>query len=113
MEVLQVKQEAIADTLKGYKKRGARLITVSALNKGNDFSLVYHLDLDKDVICLKVPLEGAKAKRMKGIYANCDLYEREAREMFGIDFGEPMENLFLTKDRNDHPYKKEEEHAHP
>lgn len=98
-------QEQIKKRLKKEKKKGSRLIMITAEERGRDRYLVYHLDTgsEEGIVNLEVELNGNKADRITGIYENADLYEREAREMFGLDFGDTMRNLFLPEEAEEPP----------
>lgn len=78
LEILKVDRKKVKQKLKDFKKKGARLITISDLND----NIVYHLSLDEKTFNLKVKLNKAKLEieTMTDIFLNADLYEREIME---------------------------------
>lgn len=109
-----IKKEDIKKRLEEEKKKGSRLIMITAEERGKERYLIYHLD-EKDkgkIINLEVKLKGNKADRITDIFENADLYERECREMFGLDFEEEMENLFLPEEAEEPPMSNVEKAIH-
>lgn len=105
-----VEKKDIRERLEKEREKGSRLITVTAEERKDERYLIYHLDNDdKGIISLEVDLNGNEADRVIDIYENADLYERETREMFGIDFGEEMRNLFLPEEAEEPPMSTVEE----
>jgi len=81
-EVLEMDKKKINQKLRGLKKKGGRLITISDLNN----NLVYHFMLDRKTINLKVKLDKKKLEMdsIASIFPNADLYEREIMEKTNI-----------------------------
>ena len=99
--------DEIEEKLQEENKKGSRLISISGDEREGEYFLIYHLDQGEGkTLNLEVKLEDKKAERMTDIFENSDLYERESREMYGIDFGEEMKNLFLPEGMQE-PSKKE------
>ena len=106
-ETKSMKLEKARETLKKEKEKGSRLINITGDERNGEYFLVYHLDQGEGKkLNLEAKLEDKKAERMTDIFENSDLYERESREMYGIDFGEEMKNLFLPEGMQE-PSKKE------
>jgi len=78
VEVLNVDRKKAKQKLKDFKKKGARLITISDLKD----SIVYHLSLNGKTINLKVKLNKKKPEiaSVTDVFLNADLYEREIME---------------------------------
>lgn len=78
LEVLNVDRKKAKEKLKDFKKKGARLTTISDLNN----SIVYHLSLNGKNINLKVKLnkKNPEIDTMTNVFQNADLYEREIME---------------------------------
>ena len=96
---IEISLEKLESILKKEKAKGSRLITITCEKINNQYYMIYHFDEKEKgkIINYVVKLGGKKAKRFKSLIENCDLYERECSEMFGIDFGEKMKNLFLAE----------------
>jgi len=82
LEVLNVDRKKAKQKLKDFKKKGARLITISDLNN----NIVYHLSLNGKIINLKVKLnkKNPEIDTMTDVFQNADLYEREIMEKTSI-----------------------------
>lgn len=106
-----IDRDKIKKRLREEKQKGSRLVTITAEERKKERYLIYHLDKEDngELITLEVKLDGNKAERVTDIYENADLYEREAREMFGLDFGEEMRNLFLPEEAEEPPMSTVEE----
>ena len=81
--------------LRGYKKKGARLIAITAVPAEEKNSLIYSVEADGKIVNLKVSIR--KDERMKsivGIFEYAQNYEREASELFGIKFDKKTRRLF-------------------
>lgn len=93
-----INQGKIREKLKEEKQRGSRLIAISGDKKNNEYFLIYHLDRGNgQIINLETKIEDKKAERVINIFENADLYERECKEMYALNFGEEMRNLFLPE----------------
>lgn len=97
--VEKLDMERARKRLREEKEKGSRLISVTADKRKNDHYISYHLDEGEDgkSLIIEAELDDKKAERVTDIFENADLYERECREMYGIDFGEEMRNLFLPE----------------
>lgn len=93
---MSTQKEVLAE-LQRLKEKGARLITITAYNTNGRFFLVYHLDMNGKIINLSATLVGRRARTAVTIYPNSELYEREAAEMYGLNFGKKMKGLFLPE----------------
>ena len=82
LEVLNEDRKRAKQKLKDFKKKGARLITISDLNN----NIVYHLSLNGKIINLKVKLnkKNPEIDTMTDVFQNADLYEREIMEKTSI-----------------------------
>ncbi len=91
-----IDREKVLERLKKEKKERSRLIDLSGDKRGDSYFIVYHLERENgEIFNLEVELKDKKAERAISIFENADLYERECREMYGLEFGEEMKNLFL------------------
>lgn len=80
------------------KRRGARLITITAIRR-DGFELVYHLDLKGRIVTVSAKQREPDFKSVIDIFPNAEIYEREAHEFFGIHFDRPEAHkpLFLQE----------------
>lgn len=99
---MRVMQKKIKSELRKLKKQGARLIALTAFQEKKEFFLVYHLSLKKKTVNVEIRLPGLKAESVADIFKNAVFYEREAAELFGLDFNKPYACLFLSE--KDKPY---------
>jgi len=81
------------------KYKNQRLITITAIDEGKNFSLLYHFDV-VGVKTLKLSIRKSKPTipTIIDIFPAAEIYEREIHDFFGIEFkGNPRldEKLFL------------------
>ncbi|MEM4699853.1 MAG: NADH-quinone oxidoreductase subunit C [Candidatus Nezhaarchaeales archaeon] len=71
-----------------FNERGARLITISAVDSGLDFELIYHMALGRACVNLKtrVPKERPLVDSITPIVPGAAFIEREVQDLFGISF---------------------------
>jgi Ni,Fe-hydrogenase III component G len=102
---------AIEDLIKG--RDYARLMTITAVDVGGKFEIIYHIDLEGRVTAIRVevPRESPSIPTVTDLIPGALLYEREVRELFGIEFkGHPEpRHLLLPDDWPDtlYPLRKE------
>jgi NADH-quinone oxidoreductase subunit C/D len=82
---------------KELKKKGARLSTITAVDKK---TLIYHFFVNGKFKNIKVKIKNNRIESICSIFPNAEFYEREIFETFGIKFeGNPnLKRLFLTED---------------
>ena len=98
METIRLKADDFLQKVK--KMKPDRLITISAIDDGMDFDLLYHFSHKKKILELKVVISKKKPliDSIMELYPSAELYERETHDFFGIEFmGNPNlhEKLFL------------------
>lgn len=71
-----------------FNEKGARLSTISAVDLGLDFELIYHMALGRTYINLKVrvPKERPIVDSITPILPGAAFIEREIQDLFGITF---------------------------
>ena len=71
-----------------FEERGARLTTISAVDVGVDYELIYHMALGRAYINLKarIPKENPVIESITPIIPGASMIEREVQDMFGIRF---------------------------
>jgi len=82
---------------------GARLSTISAVDRKFKFDVLYHFTLDREgfvaSICLSTPKQAASLDSVTDIVPAANWIEREVQELFGIKFaGHPSPGKLLTSD---------------
>jgi len=87
--VVLVKKDAILNTIKILVEEfGARLCTISAVDNGLDFELIYHMSIKGLVINIKilVPKEESEVNSVTSIMPGAASVEREIWDLFQIKF---------------------------
>jgi Ni,Fe-hydrogenase III component G len=111
-----IKQNKIHDTMRYLLcSLEGRLSTISAVDKGNRFELIYHITFDKDGVVgsfkYLVPKFNSETPSITSITPAANWIEREIHDLFGINFiGHPfMERLILPDDwpKDKHPLRRE------
>lgn len=71
-----------------FNEKSARLTTISAVDLGMDFELIYHMAIGRSYVNLKVkiPKEKPTVESITPIIPGAGMIEREVRDMFGIEF---------------------------
>jgi len=82
---------------------GARLSTISAVDRNFKFDVLYHFTLDHEglvaSICVSTPKQAASLDSVTDILPAANWIEREVQELFGIKFvGHPSPGKLLTSD---------------
>jgi len=104
-------RKVVEDLIKGYDY--ARVVTITAVDTGEKFEVIYYIDVQCEVTSVRVeiPRENASIPTITDLVPGALLYEREVRELFGIDFkGHPdPQHLLLPDDWPDglYPLRKE------
>lgn len=84
------------------ERKEHRLITISAIDEGENFSLFYHFDTEKiETIKVVLPKEKPVIQSIMFIFPSAELYEREIHDFFDIEFEGNLnlhEKLFLPDD---------------
>jgi ech hydrogenase subunit D len=82
-----VKSQLAAEVL-ALKNKGCRFVTMSCVDLGDSFDLLYHFDLDLKMthLRLNVPKADKVVPSISGIYFAALVIENETRDHFGIIF---------------------------
>lgn len=79
--------DEIIGHIRSLKDEGFRFITMSAVDVGEDISLLYHFDKDLQVRNLKVGVpKGKNVPSVSSVFLAAFLVENEIKEQFGVDF---------------------------
>ena len=104
------------DCIKNLKEKYkfAHLCTITGLENGDNFEILYHLAQEGtgDLLTLRdaVPVSAPKTKSIAGLFQSAVWYEREMLDLLGIEFdGLPAGNRYPLPDgwpEGDHPLRK-------
>ena len=112
---IRVRKDGIRDCVRVlFDQFGARLSTVSAVDRNFKFDLLYHFALDQEglvaSICLSTPKQAASLDSVTDMLPAANWIEREIQELFGIKFvGHPSPGKLLTSDdwpENEYPLRR-------
>ena len=87
--VVVVEASAVKDAVAWlFDEKGARLSTISAVDLGLDYELIYHLTIGRAYVNLKtkIPKERPVIDSITPIVPGAGFIEREIQDMFGITF---------------------------
>ena len=100
----------IAKILK--EKFGAHLSMITCRDAGKEFEVIYHFDINGNLLNLKTLTSKAisKVPSIISIFPVADFYEREIMDLFGVKFeGHPKPRRFILPDnwpKNVYPLRK-------
>ena len=103
--------KVVEDLVNGYDY--ARIVTITAVDMGEKFEVIYHIDVQGEAtsVRVEVPREKASIPTVTDLVPGALLFEREVSELFGIEFkGHPdPQHLLLPDDWPDglYPLRKE------
>ena len=98
--------------VRALRERGARLITLTCLDVGGAFEVIYHFDIDLRMSHLSVQVPaGQRLPSITGEYFCAFLVENEISDLFGLQIdGLPVDyrrRLVLTEDGPSRPLLKQ------
>ena len=93
------------------KNQGYRFVTMSCVDLGDSLDLIYHFDLELQMVHLRITLlKGDVAPSISGIFFAALVIENETQDHFGVkfdglvlDFGG---NLYLEEEVKKYPFCK-------
>ncbi|MBU4525429.1 MAG: NADH-quinone oxidoreductase subunit C [Desulfomicrobium sp.] len=107
-ETKNVEKNQLAAEVQALKNGGQRLLTMTCVDLGESFDLLYHFDLDLQMTHLRLTVpKGESVPSISGIYFAALVIENETQDLFGIKF----EGLAL--DFGGHFYLEEEVKKYP
>ncbi|MCX7846907.1 MAG: NADH-quinone oxidoreductase subunit C [bacterium] len=85
--VTEVSAESLRDTIAARFPQGYRFITLTCVDGGATWELLYHFDRNYELshVRVRVP-KGAVVPSISGIYACAALVENEVQDLFGVTF---------------------------
>jgi len=99
-----IRKEGIRECVRVlFDQFGARLSTISAVDRNFKFDVLYHFTIDQDglvaSICVSTPKQTASLDSVTDIVPAANWIEREIQELLGIKFvGHPTPGKLLTSD---------------
>ena len=104
------KNQLVGEVL-ALKNQGYRLVSMSCVDLGESFDLLYHFDRETQLVHLRLTLpKGEVAPSISGVYFAALLIENETRDPFGVifdglvlDFGG---NFYLEEEVKKYPFCK-------
>ncbi len=113
---VKVELSRLLEFLSWVKQRGFDYFSfVTAVDRGSNFELFYHLvDVEKNeklMVRAEVSREEAKVPSVTALWKGADWHEREAYDLFGITFeGHPqLKRILLPEDWEGFPLRKDYE----
>lgn len=107
-ETKNVEKNQLVAEVQALKNGGQRLLTMTSVDLGDSFDLLYHFDLDLRMTHLRLTVpKGESVPSISGIYFAALVIENEVQDLFGIAF----EGLAL--DFGGHFYLEEEVKKYP
>jgi ech hydrogenase subunit D len=107
-ETKNVEKSQLVAEVQALKNAGQRLLTMTCVDLGESFDLLYHFDLDLRMTHLRLTVpKGESVPSISGIYFAALVIENEVQDLFGIAF----EGLVL--DFGGHFYLEEEVKKYP
>ncbi len=107
-ETKNVEKNQLVAEVQALKNGGQRLVTMTSVDLGDSFDLLYHFDLDLRMTHLRLNVpKGESVPSISGIYFAALIIENEVQDLFGIAF----EGLAL--DFGGHFYLEEEVKKYP
>ena len=111
LDTITITGDSVLDEVTRLKNKGYRLVTMSCIDLGDDFDVLYHFDLDLKMVHLRLTSpKGEHIPSISGIYLAAFLIENETKDHFGIDFdGIALDfggNLYLEPEVKKFPFCK-------
>ena len=121
LEIVTDRENVVKKAMELYRKGYTTLISLSAIDypKENSFEIIVHATGYKipreqpkvAEITIKIPRNDAWMPSLTSVWASAEFHEREAYEMFGIQFHGPpnLKRLLLDEEefRNTYPLRKD------
>ena len=110
-ETKNVEKNQLVAEVQALKNAGQRLLTMTSVDLGESFDLLYHFDLDLRMTHLRLTVpKGEAVPSISGIYFAALVIENEIQDLFGIkferlalDFGG---NFYLEEEVKKYPFCK-------
>lgn len=82
------------------KREGWRLIAITAIVKPRKNTLIYHVAKDGSISSFSISSKKPYFRSITDIYPTAEVYEREAHDIYGIEFDSARSNVpFLFEEK--------------
>lgn len=110
-ETKNVEKNQLMVEVQALKNAGQRLLTMTSVDLGESFDLLYHFDLDLRMTHLRLTVpKGESVPSISGIYFAALVIENEIQDLFGIKFeGLALDfggNFYLEEEVKKYPFCK-------
>lgn len=110
-ETKNVEKNQLVAEVQALKNAGQRLLTMTSVDLGESFDLLYHFDLDLRMTHLRLTVpKGEAVPSISGIYFAALVIENEIQDLFGIKFeGLALDfggNFYLEEEVKKYPFCK-------
>lgn len=110
-ETKNVDKDRLMAEVQALKNGGQRLLTMTSVDLGESFDLLYHFDLDLRMTHLRLTVpKGESVPSISGIYFAALIIENEIQDLFGIKFeGLALDfggNFYLEEEVKKYPFCK-------
>jgi ech hydrogenase subunit D len=110
-ETKNVEKNQLMAEVQALKNAGQRLLTMTSVDLGESFDLLYHFDLDLHMTHLRLTVpKGESVPSISGIYFAALVIENEIQDLFGIKFeGLALDfggNFYLEEEVKKYPFCK-------
>ncbi|HOY68842.1 MAG TPA: NADH-quinone oxidoreductase subunit C [Candidatus Ozemobacteraceae bacterium] len=86
-DLKQVTVDTIAAEVTDKFRNGWRFVTMTCVDKGGAFDLMYHFDKEYKLVTLRIDVpHGQPVPSVSGIYFAAAVIENEIKDMFGMPF---------------------------
>ena len=86
-ETKNVDKDRLVAEVQALKNAGQRLLTMTCVDLGESFDLLYHFDLDLRMTHLRLTVpKGEAVPSISGVYFAALIIENEVQDLFGIAF---------------------------
>ena len=87
LETKNIAKNQLLSEVQGLKNKGYRFVTMSCVDLGDSLDLIYHFDLELQMVHLRITLlKGDTAPSISGIFFAALLIENETKDHFGANF---------------------------
>lgn len=87
LETKNLAKNQLVAEVQNLKNKGYRFVTMSCVDLGDSLDLIYHFDLNLDMLHLRITLlKGDVAPSISGVFFAALIIENETQDHFGVKF---------------------------